>query len=77
MLQDAAIAVATECGGSGRCGLCMLRVVSGSELLARPSRIEREILAGAGRLACQAEIVGEGEVVIDVPDPREMLLRGV
>jgi ferredoxin len=77
VLQDAAIPIATECGGSGRCGLCVVRVSQGDEWLTRPRRIEREIVGSEARLACQAEIVGDGEVVIEVPDPLEMLTRGL
>ena len=43
-VEAAAVPIASECGGSGRCGLCRVRVVSGSSRLSPMDRVEREAL---------------------------------
>lgn len=59
------------CGGRGRCGKCLVRLVGGS--LAPPGREERDLLppelrAGGWRLACRAEIAGPAEIAWDEAD---------
>mmetsp|Transcript_13605 Transcript_13605/g.24145 ORF Transcript_13605/g.24145 Transcript_13605/m.24145 type:complete len:198 (-) Transcript_13605:745-1338(-) len=52
-----------QCGGSGKCGACMVKVTNGQELLSEHTQVERDVLEGKGcgncRLACQAW-VGNG-----------------
>lgn len=53
----------------GDCGTCLMRVVSGMEYLSPPTALEDKVLkenmAGKDmRLACQAQMLGEGEVKI-------------
>ena len=52
---------------SASCGICMVRVIEGAQLLAPALADEREVLRDQGglgrdRLTCQAEIVGEGTI---------------
>jgi ferredoxin, 2Fe-2S len=63
----------TTCGGQGICTTCLSEVVSGGEALAEMSRYERKTLLNergeaalrrAVRLACQAAIRAEGDLVI-------------
>jgi len=63
----------TTCGGQGVCTTCLTEVTSGAELLAEMSRSERKtlaaergeaILARPVRLACQAAVLREGEIVV-------------
>ncbi len=53
------------CSGRGRCGTCRVRVDAGAERLSAPEGLERDTLARVGanpgeRLACQAEVLGDG-----------------
>jgi 2Fe-2S ferredoxin len=62
----------TTCGGEGRCSTCALTVVSGAENLTDMGRSERKTieaelgpsaLAKGVRLACQARVMGDVEVL--------------
>ena len=64
----------TTCGGQGVCTTCLSEVVSGGELLADMSRSERKTLAAERgeavlakplRLACQATVLREGNIVLN------------
>lgn len=73
VLQQNGQSIATSCGGVASCGLCRLRVVSGAEVLTpiRPEEIGHlgNVAKIVGlRLACQAKIAAEGDVVVDVPE---------
>jgi adenylate cyclase len=53
------------CSGRGRCGTCRVRVDAGADLLSAPEDLERDTLARVHaapgeRLACQAQVLGEG-----------------
>ncbi len=53
---------------AGSCGTCRVRVCSGGQHLAPMTDAERYMLAGAAgdqRLACQALVIGDGDVVVD------------
>jgi 2Fe-2S ferredoxin len=63
----------TTCGGQGICTTCLSEVVSGAEALAGMSRSERKtliaergeaILRRPVRLACQAAVLGDGDVCV-------------
>jgi len=62
----------TTCGGHGRCITCVLTVVRGQENLSEVGRSERQAieaelssaaLARGMRLACQAHVLGDIEVL--------------
>ena len=62
----------TTCGGEGRCSSCALTVVNGAENLTEMGRSERKTieaelgpsaLAKGVRLACQARVLGDVEVL--------------
>ncbi len=64
--------ISTSCGGQATCGLCRLTVLQGSSLLSPVNAKEVLHLGNVAkvvsiRLACQALIMGEGEIEIDVP----------
>ena len=68
--QEAGVALSSVCGGVGVCGDCRVRVLRG--LVTGLNSTERELLSDADlesglRLACQVEIEGDGEIVVDVP----------
>lgn len=53
----------------GDCGTCLIKVDEGSEFMSEPSALEDKVLkenmAGRNmRLACQAQILGEGEIKV-------------
>jgi ferredoxin len=53
---------------AGSCGTCRVRVCAGSQHLSPLNAAERFLLkdaAGDQRLACQATVSGEGDVVVD------------
>ena len=57
--------------GKGECATCLVKVVSGSELLSNPGSIEQtflsqEQLGQSLRLVCHAKLEGDGEVVVRV-----------
>lgn len=63
----------SPCGGQGRCGKCAVQVTSGAGVVqpAEARLFTEEELAAGWRLACQARVVGEAEVV--VPDSSLMI----
>ena len=64
---QAGLILQTPCGGSGRCGKCRLKVVSGAcppSVNCRPALGEADVAQGY-RLACQARI--QGDLVVEVP----------
>ncbi len=73
LAMDAGVAIESVCGSAGKCGKCKVFVRSGSAHLSAPSAGEAKVLgekavqAGA-RLACQAKVVSEGGVVVEVPE---------
>jgi ferredoxin len=61
--------IAAECGCTGKCDTCMVKVLNGAEYLAKPNAAETEQLSAARRkngerLACQAQIISSGEISI-------------
>jgi ferredoxin len=53
----------------GDCGTCLMHVVSGMENLSEPTALEDKVLkenmaSKDTRLACQAQVIGEGEVKV-------------
>ena len=63
----------SPCGGQGRCGKCAVQVTSGADVVqpAETRLFTEEELAAGWRLACQARVVGEAEVI--VPDSSLMV----
>ena len=67
---DAGIPIEHACGGNGFCTTCMCSVTEGMDQL--NERNDREENMGVTddphRLTCQAEIEGDGDIVVEVPD---------
>ncbi len=68
----AGLSVESICGGSGKCGKCKIIIRSGLANVTPLDITERSVLnkteQGSGlRLACQATIIREGNVVVEVP----------
>lgn len=64
-LQRLGIHITAGCGGTGECGTCRVRVISGSDALSSPTPAEKKWLDTAGwRLACQAIVLEEHENII-------------
>jgi adenylate cyclase len=59
---------ASVCGGRGRCSTCRVRVLAGADNLTPPDAAELRVLTrqrdvGTLRLACQAHVLGDVEIV--------------
>ena len=57
--------------GKGDCPSCVIAIKAGGSLLSPPTNIEDKLLGAAGlsdslRMACQAKIEGQGEIVLMV-----------
>ncbi|MEA4883684.1 MAG: ASKHA domain-containing protein [Clostridia bacterium] len=71
ILRRAGVGVYAPCAGRGVCGRCKVSATGG---LSAPTDAERELLteaelAGGVRLACQAAIAGDSEVIIGAAGP--------
>ena len=78
LARDIDLSIESICGGSGKCGKCRVVVIEGDGLLSPITQSERDALTPEElnigvRLACQAGVVRDGDLVIDVP---EMSRRG-
>jgi uncharacterized 2Fe-2S/4Fe-4S cluster protein (DUF4445 family) len=61
------VQVASECGGKGTCGQCVVRVAEGAEALNPPTEAERQFdLGPSERLACQAMVERPGDLRVFV-----------
>lgn len=69
----------TTCGGEGRCTTCACEVVEGAASLSPMGRSEEQtlvdergpaVLRTTVRLACQARVTGESEIVVKRPGVR-------
>lgn len=59
------IKIKASCGGKGKCGKCLVKVISGdvSELSkAEKKRLSQEDIDKGYRLACETEVKGDVEV---------------
>ena len=61
--QAAGVGLNAVCGGTGRCGTCRVRVLSGA--VSEPSAAEQDAVAEGLRLACRTRVAGDARV--DVP----------
>ncbi len=73
LAREVDVSVESICGGTGKCGKCRVLVATGEKHLSPINESERAALTaeevGIGvRLACQARIVAEGDIVIDIPE---------
>ena len=65
------IPITTACVGKATCGLCRVKIVAGEALLSPFNADERKHLGNVYfltkvRLSCQARLVAEGEVTVEV-----------
>jgi 2Fe-2S ferredoxin len=72
--------ISTSCGGIASCGLCRVRVTTGSEHLSPVNHKETmqlgNLLVQQGwRLACQAKLTADARVAIEVPPPLDTAER--
>ena len=79
-LRGAQSPISTSCGGHGTCGYCRLTVLSGKEHLDAVNAKEIGHLGNVAkivgiRLACQATVVGGGDIEINVPEVVDIAAR--
>ncbi len=72
LAADAGIPIESICGGGGKCGKCRVVIRSGSSNITPLNLSEVKALgdeerASGARLACQASVVREGAIVVEVP----------
>ena len=70
-LQQLGFPITIGCGGTGECGSCRIRVISGADALSSPTLQEKMLLDTTGwRLACQAIVLREHEnIIIETREP--------
>ena len=72
LLRESRGRVKQVCGGKGICATCHVRVIAGNERLSPVRDRERRTLSlisgsdGCSRLACQAEVLGDG-ITVQIP----------
>ena len=84
---EAGASIESLCAGSGKCGKCRAVIISGSGNVSPPNESERKALTAEElemgvRLACQAKVVSEADVVVEIPDVsrrshHRLLARGI
>ncbi len=72
LATDAGLTIESICGSEGKCGKCRVIVRSGSANISPFNSNEEKVLgrrelASGTRLACQAHVVREGPIVVEVP----------
>lgn len=65
--REAGVMVEAPCNGHGTCGKCKVRVVdpAGIRYFDQYNKVSAEELAEGWRLACQSEVIGDVEVLVD------------
>lgn len=71
-IQEAGHPIATSCGGVATCALCRVTIREGKENLTPINAQEITHLGSVAkivglRLACQARLIGTGDVTVEVP----------
>ncbi len=71
--RDAGVSIESICGSAGKCGKCKVIVRVGTSALSAPTDVETRVLKdedirGGVRLACQARVLSQSRIVLDVPE---------
>lgn len=71
--RRAGVPIPTACVGKASCGLCRVKILDGEAHLSPQNVDEKRHLGNTYfisklRLSCQARIVADGEVVVELPD---------
>jgi len=68
LLEGHGISVPSECGGVGKCGFCLVAIISGTcspLTLAEQSTLSEDEIREGYRLSCQARAMGNVELARD------------
>ena len=73
LARDCGVSIESICGGTGKCGKCKVKVTNGLELLSQAGEMELASIGACAdekelRLACQASVIDDGELVVFVPE---------
>jgi ferredoxin len=73
--RRAGVPITTACVGKATCGLCRVKIVGGEEHLSAFNAAEKTHLGNVYfinklRLSCQARLVGDGRVTVELPQTR-------
>jgi uncharacterized 2Fe-2S/4Fe-4S cluster protein (DUF4445 family) len=72
LLDTTELRVRAACGGTGTCGACVVRLISGAvspPTVAEHMRLSADERAAGSRLACQLRLLGDAEIELDQPAP--------
>ena len=75
LARSAGIAVDAPCSGSGTCGKCRLKLISGDVDMNRSPRLSKDDYHDMWRLACQSRV--SGDAVFFVPADRSSFKSGI
>ncbi len=73
VLDTTELRVRAACGGTGTCGACVVRLLSGETnepTVAEYMKLTPEDLASGVRLSCQLRLKGDAEIFVEDPAPR-------
>jgi len=67
------VQIPTACNGSGTCGLCRIKIISGEECLNKQTKAEINHLGNVyhinkKRLSCQSKCVKDGIIIVKTDD---------
>jgi uncharacterized 2Fe-2S/4Fe-4S cluster protein (DUF4445 family) len=72
LLDTTELRVRAACGGTGTCGACVVRLISGAvspPTVAEYMKLSADERAAGLRLACQLRLLGDAEIDLDQPAP--------
>lgn len=84
--REAGISIESICGSAGKCGKCKVIITSGASILSPMTESEikalRETTRAGTRLACQARVLADGSVTVEIPEEsrrehHRLLAKGV
>ena len=73
--KQAGVAIDAPCGGSGTCGKCRVKLISGSPEMEPNAHLSREDYASGWRLACCTRVTGD--TVVEVPESASAYRTGI
>ena len=73
--KQAGVAIDAPCGGSGTCGKCRVRLLSGEPEMEQNPHLSREDYAAGWRLACCTRVTGD--TAVEVPETASAYRTGI
>ena len=73
--KQAGVAIDAPCGGSGTCGKCRVKLISGSPEMEQNPHLSKEDYASGWRLACCSRVTGD--TAVEVPESASAYRTGI